>query len=147
MFKYKIKRPPAKDLPFGQIRKIKELEYLSGFIFGQKASDIEERFARALNREKRVKEFRFREPIINSRNLPGQLEVDFIATAGASVYVFQVDGEMAHKGYGKKQDDARKDVLVNEFMKRYNAFPVKRIPGEALATQEQADQTVRELIR
>lgn len=147
MFQYKITRPPSKDLPFGQIQKVKKAEYLSGYVFGMKASDIEERFAKALSKEKRVTEFQFRVPVINQRNLPGQLEVDFIATSGASVYVFQVDGEMAHKGYGKKQDDMRKDVLVNQHMKRYNAFPVKRIDGNSLSTQEQADQTVRELIR
>lgn len=148
MFKYKLNRPPHKPLPFGRPNgKQQADEVLSGYIQGAKASDIEERFARALSKEKSVDGYSFRYPVISPRNMPGQLEIDFVVQCGGYVYPFQVDGEIAHKGYGKKQDDARKDILVNQYMKKYSAFPVKRIDGELLSTQERADKIVRELIR
>jgi hypothetical protein len=147
MFRYKISKPPAKPVPLGKPVAIKNDETLSGQINGQKASDIEERFARALSKDKRVDGVQFRFPVISPRSMPGMLEIDFVVTSAGLVYAFQVDGEISHKGIGKKMDDARKDVLINTFMRKYNAFPVKRISGDLLSTQEQADQIIRELIR
>ena len=147
MFKYKINRPPHTPLPYGKIVAIKEDEALSGMINGKDASDIEERFYRALSKDKRVTGMEFRFPVISPRSMPGQLEIDFVVQSAGLVYSFQIDGAFAHKGVGKKQDDARKDVLSNAFMRKYNSFPIKRIPGEMLSTQEQANQTVKELIR
>lgn len=146
-FRYKVKRPPAKDLPVGAIQRANDGEMLSGYVMGYKASDIEERFARALKNSKRVDGMQFRFPIISPKNMVGQLEIDFVVQSGGLVYSFQVDGEYAHKGIGKKQDDARKDVLANHYMRKYNSFPVKRIPGDKLRSQPEADFVVRELIR
>ena len=147
MFQYKIDKPNRIDLPFGKIQKQNAGETLYGFIDNKQASDIEERFYRGLVNTKRTDQILFLYPIISPRSMPGMLEVDFLVSSGAYLYVFQVDGEIAHKGVSKQQDDARKDVIVNEFFKKYNAFPVKRIPGIFLNNQEQANQTVRELIR
>lgn len=148
MFQYKVRKPPSRDLPLGKINTPPDTgELLSGYIQGAKASDIEERFARALSTSKRVDGFKFRFPVISPRNMPGQLEIDFVVQSAGLIYCFQVDGEIAHKGIGKQQDDRRKDVLVNSFMKQYNAFPVKRIPWYRLSTQEQANLLIRELIR
>jgi hypothetical protein len=147
MFKYKTSRPPVKPVAFGKAMAIKEDESLSGYINGQKASDIEERFYRALSKDKRVDSAQFKYPVISPRNMPGMLEIDFVVTSAGLVYAFQVDGGIAHKGIGKKMDDSRKDVLVNSYMRKYNSFPVKRISGDLLSTQEQANQIVKELIR
>jgi len=146
-FKYKLNRPPHQPLPFGKPMGKKADELLSGMVMGKKASDIEERFARALVNSKRIDGYNFREAVISPRNMPGQLEVDFVVQSGPTVYAFQIDGEIAHKGIGKKQDDMRKDVMVDLFMKKYNALPVKRINGIFLSDQESADRLVREIIR
>ena len=148
MFKYKLSRPPHKPLPYGEpLGKQQQDEVLSGMVQGAKSSDIEERFARALTKEKTIDGYSFRYPVISPRHMPGQLEIDFVVQSGGYIYPFQIDGEIAHKGVGKRQDDARKDILVNQYMKKFSAFPVKRIEGELLSTQEQADRVVRELIR
>ena len=149
MFKYKVSKPPSKPLPLWSINKIPDnQEQLSGFIQGAKASDIEERFARALSKDKRVDGYKFRFPVISPRSHPGQLEIDFVVQSAGLIYSFQVDGQYSHAGIGKKQDDHRKDVLVDAYMiKKFNAFPVKRIPWTRLQTQEQADILIRELIR
>ena len=145
-FRYKIRRIARREMPFGQIRRIRADEGLTGFIYGSPASDIEERFARALDHDTRITGYSFREPVISPRSLPGQLEVDFVIQMGPVVYAIQIDGEIAHKGAAKKADDARKDILVNEFMKQYGAKPVIRVDGEKLATQEDADKLVRSLL-
>lgn len=146
-FKYKVRRKARKPAPFGEQVRAKQDEMLSGYIYGDAASDIEERFARALQKDTRVSGFSFREAVITARNLPGQLEVDFVVSVGPMVYPFQIDGEYAHKGIAKKQDDARKDSLVNEYMmKQYGAQPVIRIDGERLSSQDDADKLVRSLL-
>lgn len=148
MFKYKVTTTPKVDLPTGKQNILRnDDEVLSGFIDGMKASDIEERFARALSKDKRILGRQFRYPVISPRNMLGQLEVDFLINATSGIYPVQVDGEYAHKNISKRQDDYRKDVLVNNFLKKYNAFPVIRIPGRELITQQLADLKLREIIR
>src|SRR3972149_2555425 len=89
-----------------------EIEQLFGIVQGADASDIEERFARAL--DKKNKEYIFRVPL-------GQR------------------GELGFTHRGQQTQDQFKDAFVMEYFKEYNPFPVKRIPGEKLATQEIAD--------
>ena len=146
-FRYKVRRIARKPLPVGTIKHENIDEMLSGYVAGAEASDIEERFSRALSKSERVSGYLFRDPVISPRYLPGQLEVDFVVEADGVVYPFQIDGEFAHKNTSKKMDDARKDGLVNEYLKyKYNAMPVKRIPGYELQTQDDANKLVRELL-
>ena len=149
MFKYKISKPPSQPLPLGKMIKLPvNEEVLSGYVQGMKSSDIEERFARALSTDKRVDAYQFRFPVISPRNMLGQLEIDFVVQSAGYVYAFQVDGDYAHKGIGKRQDDLRKDTLSNAYIRqKYNAFPIKRIPWTQLGTQDQANKLIRELIR
>ena len=146
-FKYKVHHQVYKPAPFGTISRANYEEQLSGLIGGNKASDIEERFYRALAKNPHITGTEFRYPVIAGRNQPGQLEVDFVVSIGPLVYAYQVDGDYAHKGIGKKQDDARKDELVNQYMKRFGAQPVKRIPGDTLRDQDAADRVVKELLQ
>lgn len=145
-FKYKTRKPAREPEPFGHAMRINDGEELSGFIGYDAASDIEERFYKALSKNEMIQGIEFRVPVISARNLPGQLEVDFVVQVGPQIYVFQVDGEYAHKGESKKADDARKDALVNEYYRQYGAQPVKRINGELLQSQEMANKIVKELI-
>jgi hypothetical protein len=145
-FKYKIRRIPRKPPAFGSITRANDDEVLSGYIYGADASDIEERFARALDKDSRVTGYSFREPVITARNLPGQLEVDFVVQVGPEIQPYQIDGEYAHKGASKKQDDARKDAMVNAYYEQYGARLIKRIDGELLRNQDEADKLVRSLL-
>jgi len=98
-------------------------EQLYGVVQGDNASDIEERFARALDKQKKDYIFRV---ALGMRGEPGWKELDFMV----------IDG-----GYFPVEIDEMGFIHQGE----YNPFPVKRIPGEKLATQEIADQTVKEL--
>lgn len=146
--KYKVERPRIQQVPFGKPSVQKQDEFLSGYINGMKATDIEERFARALNKDKRIDGFIFRMPIMSPRHMAGQIELDFLAQSGPHYYPVQIDGAYAHKNIGKQQDDAKKDILINEYLRKtYNALPIIRIKGIDLETQEEADIQERELIR
>jgi len=145
-FKYKIPRANHGRLPYGQISNNVPRETLSGAINGKKASDIEERFFRALSNDPRIGGVEFRVPVISARNLPGQLEVDFMFTAGAQTLAIQVDGEYAHKTTTQKQQDAQKDVLANNYLRKFGVMPIQRIDGDYLATQEEANSIVRDLL-
>jgi len=138
MFKYKLNRPRHDDLPLGTPTVVRSDETLTGWVNGNKASDIEERFARALSSI--GKEFAFRLPVISPRNMLGWLEVDFLVAHIPYYYPIQIDGEYAHKNESKKQKDAMKDILVYENLRNEygNVVPVIRIPGSYLATHEEA---------
>jgi hypothetical protein len=146
VFKYKIPRKARSDAPAFNAQLQKADEGLTGMVQGSPASDLEERFARALAKDNRVMGYTFREPVISARNLPGQLEVDFVIQSGPLIIPVQIDGEFAHKGQSKKQEDALKDAMVNDYYRQYGASLVKRIDGDLLSDQNAANKLVRELL-
>jgi hypothetical protein len=146
VFKYKIPRKARLEEPAYNAQTEAHDEGLTGQVQGIAASDIEERFARALSKDSRVTSYLFREPVISRRNLPGQLEVDFVVLAGPLVIPIQIDGEYAHKGAAKKQEDALKDAMVNDFYKQYGANLVVRINGDLLFDQSNTNKIVRDLL-
>jgi hypothetical protein len=146
VFKYKIPRKKRQPAPAYNAQQDIQDEGLTGMVNGEPASDLEERFARALDKDTRVNGYSFREAVISARNLPGQLEVDFVVQVGPMVYPIQVDGEFAHKGTSKKQSDRIKDMEVDEYYKQYGAQPVQRINGDLLSDQDSANKVVRELL-
>ena len=115
-------------------------EQLYGVVQGDNASDIEERFARALDKQKKDYIFRV---ALGMRGEPGWKELDFMVIDGG-YFPVEID-EMGFIHQGQETQDQFKDAFVMEYFKEYHPFPVKRIPGEKLATQEIADQTVKEL--
>ena len=146
-FKYKPARRAHLREPAWNQQRQAEREFLSGIVQGLAASDIEERFSRALDKDDRVIGYTFREAVLAGRNLPGQLEVDFmIETAGGEIWPVQVDGEFAHKGASKRQEDALKDTMINDYYRRYGVHPVKRIDGDLLKTQKDANELVKEML-
>lgn len=148
MFKYRIKRDKLQPIHIAKPQEFKTDEQLTGFVQGWDASDIEERFARALNRyAKSIPiDYEFRTTIFGSRNEVGFKELDYRVQTVTGNYVFQIDGEFAHKSAATKAEDTVTDQRINELLKNEGYFPVKRIPGDKLATQEQADALVKDLI-
>jgi very-short-patch-repair endonuclease len=115
---------------------------LTGWVHGLEASDIEERFARALRGIN--KEFSFQIQIPTAISIPHEeKEVDFILD---NIQPVEVDGEIGHKTIAQKENDSERDALLNTEFMRMGMLPIIRIPGWRLDTQELADNTVRELI-
>jgi hypothetical protein len=120
---------------------------------GKKASDIEERFARALESNKRIDGYSFLQHYFGpTRTTPGAVEVDFMVQAGGEVYPVQIDGEYAHKTQQQRDKDAQKDQILNKYFAKFgNIKAVQRIPditrmhAGILDDQESADMLVNKL--
>lgn len=144
---YKLKkiRKPVPDMrAVNRPVKEVEMENLTGFVRGKKASDIEERFGRALDKNPRVSNYLFQVSYIAGMNLPGEIRLDFLVFSGGTSWPIQIDGEFAHKTAAQKAEDAIKDAILDDHLKG-QAQPVQRIDGELLDTQENADKLVRRL--
>jgi hypothetical protein len=147
VFKYHImgsrsgypNRMPTAGPPFVQ----KMDEGLTGLIENWKASDIEERFYRALRKSPNVISNEFRTAEVAGRNLPGEVEVDFMVFDG-QYRPIQIDGEYAHMSAQQREGDRMKDAILNNYTQGW-AAPVVRIPGYQLQTQADADRIVKEM--
>jgi hypothetical protein len=111
---------------------------------GQRASDIEERFARALESDRRVEGYIFQPSFIEGRNMPGEIRPDFLVYTMFR-WPVQIDGDYFHKTAAQRAEDKEKDARLNEFLRGSGYMPVERVPGSELQTMEQAKETVRRM--
>lgn len=117
-------------------------EGLTGQVYDEPASDIEERFARALY--KKGLAFEFRKPVLAPRNMPGSYEIDFLVYVDGQEYPIAIDGEYAHKSAEQRSKDQLKDMVLNE-AKQGEYEPVTRVDYTKLDNQDVADQFVEDL--
>lgn len=130
-------------------------EELTGLVQNKKASDLEERFARAMNKlPDWGYTFRVRINPITHRlsqrftNLAGELEIDFLARRGTTLLPILVDGEVGHYLAAWMKDlDAEKKDNIDRYMRSYGAMPSIRVEFWRLANQEMTDQYVRQLLQ
>ena len=113
-----------------------------GEIQGYKASDIEERFARAL--DKRRLGYDFRTVYNGRRNQTGSVELDFEVVEAGLMYPFQIDGQFAHKSGAQRDEDRMKDAILDDILRGRASAPVQRVAGHLLETQAEAEAAVRE---
>lgn len=142
-FPYKAAKAEVQSAKAGKIQQPAINEELTGFVHGKEASDIEERFAKELDR--RGASYYFREPLVAGKNLPGWVELDFMVYSGGLTYPVQLDGEYAHKTAMQRQEDAIKDAIINDFLQG-QSMPVKRISGDELQNEDDVKQAVKEVI-
>ncbi len=145
---YMYKRPSNRQLetPLNRLkqhRPIADPIPLTGFVHGLPASDIEERFARALRL--RRKEFQFQIKFPTATSLPGEEKnVDFIVFDGMAFPV-EIDGYIGHHtGEQLGKDDFREQQL-NEVFSKQGYQLMKRVKWTKLETQQAADQIVGQL--
>ena len=119
-------------------------EQLSGFVRGEDASDLEERYAKAL--DKLGKEFEFQYEVYAAGTLPGEAKlVDFVVYDGGIPFPEEVDAAFTHKTAEQKGYDRVRDAIVNETLMKDGFQPLVRIDGERMNTQEGADQVASEM--
>ena len=118
---------------------------LTGFVSGYKASDIEERFARACRNNKIEFKFKVRIPVL--ANLIGdKKEIDFIVMLTVPQTV-DVDGEFSHKTVEQVGQDQLRDALLSNELIKYNfQVPHLRVSWVGLIDQITADRTVRNIV-
>jgi hypothetical protein len=129
----------------------KTAEAFSGTVNGKKASQLEERFARELDIRKISYTFQIR-ILPNGKiseyktNLPGEVEIDFLAVWQGLVQPVQIDGEIGHyKMPWQKEIDREKDARVDSVLLPKGAWPIKRISYVDIWTPELTKQKCREV--
>ena len=116
---------------------------LTGFVNGVRATNIEERFARAL--KKHGLRYRFQVEFRTAASLPGRERVvDFVVYHGLK-YPVEVDGEFAHSTAAQETADRIREELLNEVFRWKCMPPLQRVKWWQLETQVQADAVVGEL--
>ena len=145
-YKYKVPRSGGgmSHSPLNRPKKLVENEGLTGIVNGETATDIEERFARALWKNQRVESFDFQNSYFSGRNLPGEVRPDFIVYSGTSFPV-QIDGAFAHRTAEQKASDRAKDAMLDGLLGPLGAAKTQRIEGDKLETQDDADRLVQEM--
>lgn len=132
-------------MTINRLTRSKEDEGLTGIVQGQKASDLEERWARSHYRYKI--DFRFQYYVRTAVGLPNEDKiVDFISDINGSWQAFEIDGEIGHKTQEQQEYDDLRDVFVNEALEWQDILPIERIKWDKLETQEMCDRTFREYL-
>lgn len=120
---------------------------LNKVIQGQKASDLEERFARALDKIGKPYQFQYIIAAFDGApiaNLQGEVHLDFLVLDDIPRPVQVADTEFIHRSSEQINEDMQKDIRTNSFLSQYGAAPVMWVTQDDLSTQEMADRWVRE---
>lgn len=143
-YRYKVRRSRRPDVLTNRIPRQPEDEMFTGAVNGEKASEIEERFARSLR--KKGKRFDFQIVVNTGFQVPGQKNtVDFLIMDGL-MYPLEIDGEIAHKGQAKRDADKLRDAIIDNIMVPQGWQHIQRVPGGDLQTQDDSDRAVERYI-
>jgi hypothetical protein len=150
VYKYKLDSRPKIE-PWGKFREKEPAtpEGLTGFIRGRRASSLEERFARALDKAGQIDEYWFDVLVRTPFTLPGQENrVDFFVWIGRVLHPIEIDGGFVHKSAEAKSDDLKRDAILNPIIAKEwpPALPIERIPGFYAEDQQTIDRIVREMM-
>jgi len=150
VYQYKLE-PRAKIEVWSKYRpeEPKTDEGLTGYVRGRKASSLEERFARALDKVGNINRYWFDVEVRTPFTLPGQEnKVDFFVWIGEVLHPIEIDGGFVHKSAEAKSDDLKRDAILNPIIAKTwpPALPIERIPGFYAEDQYTIDRIVREMI-
>jgi len=158
-FHYQFKKLPLPEVRMGEKYKRGAEESTAGIIQGKKASDLEVRYSKSIQRA--GKDFLFRERIVapqtnlkaNQRltsalvNLPGVLEIDMLVL-GTPIYPILIQGQISHFRTKWQADiDAEKKFKINEFGKQFGWHEAIDVNFWEISTQEQSDLHARNNLR
>jgi len=154
VFRYKTNTEIKQRLAYkNRIKATKEGEVLTGIVQEKKASDIEERFAKALSKE--GISYTFQKSYLAPRNTAGNYMLDFLVEGATKPLPVAIDGEFAHRTAEQKGKDAYKDNIFNtknsyRFQKVIRVSFDGKLDGKyvlpGLQTQDKADESAKELI-
>lgn len=156
LYKYRLRPVAPPDYQYGQtLIRTGDQEVLSGIVDGMKASDLEERVSRSLNKMEIPSQFRARitsEALGDRRltrkfaNVRGEVEIDFLAEHGSRTYPLFVDGQISHFYTAWQADaDKVKTDIADEFGREFGWNESVRIPFWKLIDQDMSDRTIRDI--
>lgn len=113
---------------------------LTRLVQGKRASDLEERLARALYKAEMNFEFQVWVWVQS-----GLKRVDFVVHYGL-LYPVEVDGVIGHRTGAQQGNDAVRETLLNEAFHRRGWTALRRVKWWQLENQAAADRVARALI-
>jgi len=127
----RLKQPPTDD------------EQLTGWVNGVKASDLEERFARALRNAKL--DFSFQVEFSTAVSLVGEeKQVDFVVSNGLQFPV-DINGSIGHTSSAQRAKDSVRETLLNEIFARRGMQPLQVVWWYDLEDQNEANAVVERM--
>ena len=122
-FEYKIgeiDHPPEVQFPeFGA----DPAERLIGLVHGQKASDLEERFAMAL--EFYGIQFQFQFEVASAYSLPGEEKnIDYLVNAGGIWIPVEIGSTFTHGAVSKQEIDRKREMIINPILVQMGIQPL-----------------------
>lgn len=145
MYKYKIRKTPKFEPTKTRVNTERSLENLTGFVNGKKASDLEERFARALPKNPHVRGFDFQVSYVAGRFVPGEISVDFVVYANSLIYLVFIDGEYAHKTIEQREEDKVKRNIVYDHLRGTGVQPPITVPFDDIPDAKATERVVNDL--
>jgi hypothetical protein len=143
-YQYKTgKKSVSPDKP-AQVLGMRDGEVLTGFIRGQPASNLEERFALALDQISTLS-YEFQPSYLGARNTSGEVKLDFMVYQGGQMFPIQIDGDFVHKTAAQREEDKIKDEQLDEYLSPYLAMPTMRIKEDDIGSVEEAKALIERL--
>jgi len=142
-YKYKTKTRARLDPDF--LTEVAEAaEILTGYVRGEQASKLEERFAIALNEA--GLDYVFQYPVYSALSLPGEEKtIDFIVYDGGVPFPIETGSWFVHGQPSQIERDKTRDQILNEVLKSRGFMPIERIAFDEPSSLEKARRIVKEL--
>ena len=143
-FKYPTRKSKLPDR-LGRPMQVKDNEVLTGLVNGEKASDLEERVARAL--KKRKIGFQFQYPVRTSFTFPNKPNsVDFVASTLPRPTPIEVNGTIGHNTASELSADDFREQVLNQVLEKQGFNRIVVLWQWQLGDQETADRFVERLV-
>lgn len=141
-YKYKTKVTARLDADF-VTPTAAAAEILTGFVRGKQASDLEERFAGALNDAGLSYVFQYR--VDSALSLPGEGQViDFIVYDGGTPYPVETGSAFVHGSQSQLNIDKARDQILNEILRFRGFQEIIRLPLDRPEDRDDARRLVEE---
>jgi len=119
-------------------------EILTGYVRGEEASKLEERFAIALN-EARL-DFVFQYEVHSAYELPGEERtIDFIVYDGGIPFPVETGAGFIHGHSSRMESDRERDQILNEILRHRGLQEIIRLEFDHPEDLDDARRIVREL--
>jgi hypothetical protein len=144
-YKFKAGRMARLDSDF-ILPEALESEILTGYVLGQPASDLEERFAIAL-REAGY-DFIFQYEVHSAYTLPNEGKIiDFIVYDGGTPYPVEIGSWFVHGTPSQQEIDRSRDQILNEILRSQGFQEIIRLEFDHPENLDDAREIVRRLFR
>ncbi|KKM22393.1 hypothetical protein LCGC14_1625800 [marine sediment metagenome] len=138
---YYYPRPSQRPSRFrlNRPKPVKDDEGLTGYLRGLAATDIEERFGRALDVRRKSYVFQIDMPVEGSVDWKS---IDFIVDR---LWPTDIYGQIGHDTNAEQGKDLIREALLNETFRKQGLQPLTTVWWWELSSQELANEKVRDL--